>query len=363
MRPTPRRPLRPRPLRPLPRIGRRAARVLRTLRRPRGAPARTRTPRARRGRWRACFGARASSRRRRLACPPCVDALLEEDPPRRRGPRRAAGVPLPLPFFARSRRRVEGRRTARARADARQRSHREPGDVPEGVRRRPPRREGRRRSRRPRRRPRAARARTGPPRHQARPKWGIGRVGRVRVGGGREPSGRGESLSTPPKKFRAAATALPDAPPGAARRGAGAAAGAGPGRGRGRGGAVVAHRSGRDVFSPGEGGGAESRRRPPRLRPRFLRRRVRVQPPAVAAAVDASIAWLDDGARRGGAPPRVDDGASLLRALPTPAAASATATHATRAGAPCAAFGPSRRAGWARTPGWRRRRFARRCAR
>jgi hypothetical protein len=48
--------------------------------------------------------------------------------------------------------------------------------------------------------------------------------------------------------------------------------------------------------------------------------------------VDASIAWLDDGAGAAGRPLGWTMARSLLRALPTLAAASATATHATRAG-------------------------------
>ena len=74
----------------------------------------------------------------------------------------------------------------------------------------------------------------------------------------------------------------------------------------------------------------------------------------VAAAVDASIAWLDDGA--GGAPPGGSRPArwtlvhSLLRALPALAAAAATATHATDAGATILGVRTSRASGLGADP-------------
>ena len=74
----------------------------------------------------------------------------------------------------------------------------------------------------------------------------------------------------------------------------------------------------------------------------------------VAAAVDASIAWLDDGA--GGAPPGGSRPArwtlvhSLLRALPGLAAAAATATHATDAGATILGVRTSRASGLGADP-------------
>ena len=295
----------------------------------------------------------------------------------RGGPLPGAAVPggrrgVPLPVLRRSRRRVEGRRTARARADARQRSHREPGDVPEGVRRR---RRGARGAAdldmSPLPSPRGAGANGGAPGTKRDRNGGSGGSG----GSGSEEDanhpGGGESPERAPKKFRAAATALLRGRHRPARRARGPGPGPGPGAGGGG----------------GAGAGAGAGRRRPSLWTRCVlprRRRRRgipttpspTPPPGPPAAGPRSTSpasrrrWTrpsrgsdDGGAGAAGRPLGWTMARSLLRALPTLAAASATATHATRAGGSVCGVRPSRRAGWARTPGWRRRRFARRCAR
>ena len=88
----------------------------------------------------------------------------------------------------------------------------------------------------------------------------------------------------------------------------------------------------------------------------------------VAAAVDASIAWLaDDADAAGAAPPGIPPARwtlvhSLLRALPTLAAAAATATHATDAGATILGVRTARASGLGADPATRRGDARRWCA-